>query len=332
MFIRELWRYPVKSLGGERLEAVDVERRGLVGDRLWAVLDRRTGELTGAKKLPALLELEARFGRPPLRGEAPRRVPPVVITFPDGEALASDDARLERRLGDFVGRAVALVPLRPARELGHYRSLQADKASLRQTFGLEPGEPLPDLSMLPAGLLAMLGLFATPPGTYFDVSPLHVLTTASLAALERAAPGLSLEARRFRPNVLVDMGAEVGLVEVGWPGATLSFGTQGSHGSRGSGGARDALRARVVCVTPRCAMPARRHLELPAEPRVSKVVASEAERCLGVYASPLAEGRLGVGDALRVIPEPALARALRPAQRLAKRRALRLLERLLPGP
>lgn len=325
MIVRELFRFPVKSLGGERLEVAEVEPRGLVGDRLWAVFDERARGITGAKKLPALLELSARFARPPLRGEAPRRVPPVLVGFPDGAELASDDPRLSRRLSDFVGRAVSLAPLRPASALGHYRGLQADKAALRQAFGLEPGEPLPDLSMLPVGFLALLGVFATPPGSYFDVYPLHVLTTSSLEALEERARDLALgpvDVRRFRPNVLVDTTGASGFVEAAWPGATLAFG-------RGA-----AASARVACVTPRCAMPARRQAELAPDPRVSKALAREAERCLGVYASLPRAGRIAVGDevTVRAPRETALGRALSRAQTNAKRRALRLLERLLPGP
>lgn len=60
MLVAGLWRYPVKSLGGEPLESVAVEARGVVGDRLWALVDA-DGKLASGKdsrrfrRLPGLL-------------------------------------------------------------------------------------------------------------------------------------------------------------------------------------------------------------------------------------------------------------------------------------
>lgn len=135
--IQQIWRYPVKSMAGEPLELAQIERRGIVGDRLWAVRDEEKSALTSAKKLPALLRLRARFVTEPRAGEAPHRVPGVVIGLPDGSELESSDARVHERLSDFVGRRVSLVPLRPKSDRRHYRALQADKAALPQVFGLE---------------------------------------------------------------------------------------------------------------------------------------------------------------------------------------------------
>jgi len=314
MIARELWRYPVKSLAGERLEVVELERRGIVGDRLWAVRDDEQRTLTSAKKLPALLGLGARFLEPPRRGQAPRVVPPVAIAFPNGDEIPSTDPSVHRRLSELVGRAVSLVPLRPRHQLAHYRALQADKAELRQIFGLEPGEPLPDLSMLPVGLLALLSAFATPPGSYFDVCPLHVLTTSSLAALGALAPGVSFDPRRFRPNVLLET-AEPGFVEHAWVTGTLRLGS---------------ARARIECVTPRCSMPARRQAELDADPRVMQVIARETERRLGVYASITGEGQVRVGDSARLERQRPWSRAANRLGQRAKRQLLRVVERVLP--
>jgi uncharacterized protein len=44
-----LWRYPVKSMMGEELNACEVTSRGLLGDRRFAVVDRATGKVGGAK-------------------------------------------------------------------------------------------------------------------------------------------------------------------------------------------------------------------------------------------------------------------------------------------
>jgi uncharacterized protein YcbX len=74
MVIEELWRFPVKSLGGERLDAVDVSDLGLDGDRRWGLLDRETGTTLTAKRDGRLLFASAR-----LVGSAG-----VVVTLPDG--------------------------------------------------------------------------------------------------------------------------------------------------------------------------------------------------------------------------------------------------------
>ena len=82
--VRELWRYPVKSMAGEALAESDiVAEYGLVGDRGWALRDERIGEITSAKKLPALLGLRARYAQAPSGAQTP----PVVIRLANGAML-----------------------------------------------------------------------------------------------------------------------------------------------------------------------------------------------------------------------------------------------------
>ncbi|MEU6236831.1 MOSC N-terminal beta barrel domain-containing protein [Kitasatospora sp. NPDC047058] len=65
--VEQLWRYPVKSTGGERLDSVEVDGRGLAGDRLYAVRDG-AGKLGSGKntrrfrRMDGLLRLSARLG------------------------------------------------------------------------------------------------------------------------------------------------------------------------------------------------------------------------------------------------------------------------------
>ena len=58
--VAEIQRYPVKSMQGERLDAVDIAADGLRGDRAWAARDEERGGIEGARKLPALLGGTAR--------------------------------------------------------------------------------------------------------------------------------------------------------------------------------------------------------------------------------------------------------------------------------
>ena len=61
MHVAELWRYPVKSLAGEPLEQTEIQRDGVVGDRLVQVYDAR-GRVVTARNHPKLLGLRATLG------------------------------------------------------------------------------------------------------------------------------------------------------------------------------------------------------------------------------------------------------------------------------
>src|SRR5207249_3259064 len=70
--VASLWRYPVKSMMGEELDASDVSERGLVGDRAYALVDRETGKLASAKhprKWSRLFDFGAVFIEPPRVGD-----------------------------------------------------------------------------------------------------------------------------------------------------------------------------------------------------------------------------------------------------------------------
>ena len=53
--VREIWRFPVKSMGGERVEQVTVSDTGIIGDRAWGVRDEATGMVLTARREPRLL-------------------------------------------------------------------------------------------------------------------------------------------------------------------------------------------------------------------------------------------------------------------------------------
>lgn len=100
--VAELWRYPVKSLVGERLPAVPIEERGIAADRLWSVRDTDgkfgSGKSTRRfRRMDGLLELSAS-----LDGDVP------AIVFPDGRRLRGDDAAIGETLSAHVGRQVTL--------------------------------------------------------------------------------------------------------------------------------------------------------------------------------------------------------------------------------
>ena len=69
--VKDLFRYPVKSMLGERLIEVDIGESGVIGDRAYA-LREASGRVVTAKKWPALFEFSARYDRSPSPGEAAR--------------------------------------------------------------------------------------------------------------------------------------------------------------------------------------------------------------------------------------------------------------------
>ena len=93
MRVAEIWRYPVKSLQGERLESAQVTTGGVEGDRAYAIYDLDTGLGLTARRVPELLFASATIL------EEDR----LDITLPDGSVAADDDS-----LSAWLGRPVAL--------------------------------------------------------------------------------------------------------------------------------------------------------------------------------------------------------------------------------
>ncbi len=284
--VGEIWRYPVKSMGGERVEqAPTLFRFGIPGDRGWAVRDERRGEIVGAKQYPQLLLLSARYLTPPAGAD----VPDAEVIFPDGTRLRSSDPHCSSLLSDFLGARVTLCRRRPAEDLDHYRRARPVRdleGAMRLSLGLKAGDPLPDLSRIPRELLT----FVSPPGTYFDCFELHLLTGASLSALARLLPDADLPLQRFRPNIFVDCGdeARAQFLEREWTGACVRAGE---------------AEWRVVMPVVRCAMVGAAQEGVGQDPRVLKALVRECSADFGAGLSVVREGRIRVGDP--VLLEPA---------------------------
>src|SRR3954467_4497273 len=109
--VAEIWRYPVKSMGGERVGQSAIDERGLHADRMWAVRDVELGTFTTARRWPVLLHCSARFAEDPAgRPAGPGDVLEVLVTFPDGTELSSADPAIHDRLSDLIGKPARLPP------------------------------------------------------------------------------------------------------------------------------------------------------------------------------------------------------------------------------
>jgi len=262
-----LWRYPVKSMMGEELNASAVTERGLVGDRQFALRDRETGKVVGAKnprKWGNFFDFRAAFVEPPQVGST---MPVVRITLPDGTIATSGEDDLEKTLSRALGREVTF-------EEGQLRA-----------EGAKAEEYWPDMEGL--DYRDTVTDFDLPEGTFFDLAVVHLLTTATLDRLRELYPEGRLEVRRFRPNIIVATGPEEqGFVENDWIGRTISLG--------------DEVRLRVSGPCPRCVMITLAQGDLPKDSGILRTAAQNNHANVGVYADVVKGGTVRRGDHVTV--------------------------------
>jgi uncharacterized protein YcbX len=279
--VSEIWRYAVKSMGGELLDNVRLEAGGIPGDRGWAVRDEEKACIRGAKKIPRLMECAARYPVPP----TVERAGPAEITLPDGSTFASDDEQAAARLSAFLDKNVTLWPLQPADKLDHYRRGEPDhedlEAELKSIFGLEEDEPLPDVSSFPPEVFE----FESPLGTYFDLFPLLIMTDASLERLGELLPDSVIDVRRFRPNFLI-RSDERGFAEAQWTGKKLRLGEA-------------VIEVTIDC--PRCVMTTHAFGDIPKDPQIMRTLVRENSQMLGVYAKVVEPGDISRDDAVEIL-------------------------------
>lgn len=303
--IEQIWRHPVKSMAGEKLVDCTVGSWGIPGDRGWALRDEATGEITNGKRIPLLMQCAARYLDEPTYSA----IPQVDIIFPNGTRITSNDRQVNARLSEVLAKEVTLWPLQPATDKDHYRrkttaarivgplarmrsfryllpkltSVGTLNRQLRDVFSREPDEPIPDISVLPPEVLE----FTSPPGTYFDAFPIHVLTTASLKTMARLNTTANWDVRRFRPNFLIKTVDGIkGLVEAEWGGGKLRIGE---------------VELNCEIPTVRCGMTMHAQESLPKDPSVLRSIVKDADQNLGVYASVISVGRISVGDQVELL-------------------------------
>jgi uncharacterized protein YcbX len=273
-----LWRYPVKSMMGEELNAAEVSERGLLGDRAYALVDGSDGKVASAKnprKWPQMFEYRAAFVDPPRPGA---ETPPVCITLPDGTVVTSNQADLHESLSRGLGREVTL-------EAAERGQREAAESAFRNRWTRRAEEYWPDI----AGLdhRDTVTDFDLPEGTFFDCAVLHVLTTATLDRLRELYPQGRFEVRRFRPNVVVETSNRVkDFVEDAWIGRTVCIG--------------DEVQLVITGPCPRRVMTTLAQADLPKDSGILRTAAQHNEVNVGVYASVLRGGHVRRGDAIRL--------------------------------
>jgi uncharacterized protein YcbX len=287
--VRGVWRFPVKSMLGEQVEAADLSEAGILGDRAFAIRDKATGKVASAKHpkvWPNLFACRAAFVEPP---RPDGELPPARIDLPDGSSVLSDAADVDAVLSRFFGRDVELA--RAAQNGYTIDQYHPDEENY------DPGGHRDEVveEQLGAAFFNQRGLpSAVPESSFFDLFPLSVLTTSTLDRLGELEPQSRFDARRFRMNVIVDTPAP-GFVENEWPGRTLAIG--------------DDVRLGVGIPDPRCVMPSLAQEDLPRDPGILKAlarhnrldVAGSLYPCAGVYAVAQAPGTIRQEDRVTLV-------------------------------
>jgi uncharacterized protein len=260
--VAAVWRWPVKSLGGERVPAARLDARGVGGDRAHLVVAADGRALT-ARQAPRMLRWSAAYPSAPGEALDPADPPLPVLTAPDGASWAWDDPALPEAL---------------ARDL-------APNLSLNPPAG--PGQRRPG----PAGGAPRraLALARDPWGRPDLPGSVLVTTAASLAALGQEL-GRELDVRRFRPNLHLELDAPP-FAELGWEGAVLTL--------RGGDGRAVDLRLLHPCA--RCVIPTRDPDTAARWPELLRHLVARHEQRFGINARVIGHGAVAAGAEATVV-------------------------------
>ncbi len=260
-----LWRYPVKSMMGEELNASEITQRGLLGDRAYALVDSSDGKVATAKnprKWPRLFDFHATFIEP---AHVAAKMPPVRIALPDGTTVTSDQGDLNQILSKALNRQVTL--------------------GAAQRGAVQAEEYWPDMEGLDHR--ETVTEFTLPEGMFFDCATVHLLTTATLDRLRELYPQGRFEVRRFRPNIVVaPASGQNNFVENDWIGHTLAIG--------------DEVRLNITGPCSRCVMTTLAQGDLPKDPGILRTAAQHNKVNVGVYAAVLRGGTARRGDLVKI--------------------------------
>jgi uncharacterized protein YcbX len=272
--VGSLWRYPVKSMMGEELNASELTDRGLYGDRVYALVDRTDGKVATAKnprKWPHLFDFRANLIEGAVAGSQPAS---IRVTLPDGTMITDVQDSCDQILSRALAREVTLESVA--------RSDEQATSSTTRTANSE--EYWPDIEGL--DFRDTVTDFALPAGTFFDCAVVHLMTTATLDQLSELYPRGRFEVRRFRPNIVVQPASgETGFIENSWVGHTLAIG--------------DEVRLSITGPCGRCVMTTLPQGDLPRDVDILRTAAKHNHVQVGVYAAVVRGGTIRRGDSVR---------------------------------
>ena len=277
--VKELWRYPVKSMMGEQLTSTEVAENGLLGDRAYALRDTSDGKIATAKnprKWPNLFDYGAALTGAASGGE---KMPPARITLPNGNTISTEQPDAARILSAALKRQVRLEKIgrlekvEPSRRDPSASNKETSEEYWLDMEGLEHRDTVTEFNL--------------PEGTFFDTATVHILSTATLQRLHELYPEGRFAVPRFRPNVVVSPAAGTsGFVENVWIGRIVAIG--------------ESVRLKIDLSCARCVMTTLAQGDLPKDPGILRTAAQHNQVNVGVYASVLQGGKIQRGDSIRL--------------------------------
>lgn len=258
--IASLWRYPVKSMMGEELRSTSVTEKGIQGDRSSALVDVETGKIVSAKnpkRWPNMFSFRSRY-------EDIKNSNDIRITLPNGTTVKSSDSKANSILSDALGKEVRFISQVP------------DEPKLEEYWPdieeLDNRDIVTDEDM--------------PKGTFYDLAIIHLLTTSTLDELRRLYPEGRFEARRFRPNIIVNTD-QAGFVESGWVDKTVTIGEE--------------VKLKITDHCPRCVMTTLSQGDVPKDTNILRTAAQHNDAHVGVYADVIKGGTIKCDDIVSIV-------------------------------
>lgn len=196
--IKEIWRYPIKSVGGEELDAVYVDENGIWGDRIFAFKENKTDLIVSAKhpkKWGKLIECKASYANNKLS-----------FTLRNDAKKILTNNEIEAAVRSLCAHEVSLVKQSRINE-----TREADRSPLGELGTVINKETLAT---------------ASKEGHFFDYAPLHIITTATIKQFEKLYPQGNFNVKRFRPNIVIDTKDQIGFIENDWIGKTICIGNK----------------------------------------------------------------------------------------------------------
>ena len=256
--IESLWRYPVKSMRGEELEEMFAGYAGVYGDRLFAFASSSSPKgfpfFTGREQRQ-MIRYRPRYRDP---GKAAR-----PVNLGEAEKLSPNINPVS------AGPSELMIDV----ETPEGRTFAIDDPALTEHLraGLEREHKLTLLRSEKA---------------MTDCRPLSILSVQSTRRLEEET-GASVDQRRFRANVYLDLASSAGFDEDQFVGRSLRLGSK--------------VVVSVLQRDARCMMITLDPDTAEKTPAILKQVAQAHDGMAGVYGAVLVEGTLRKGDSVELL-------------------------------
>ncbi len=272
--VESIFRYPIKSIGGERLFNSKIDKNGVEGDRIYAFKDCETGFIVSCKhprKWKEIIQLSATLNQDNS----------VIVRDLKNEELSSKD-EIESKIYELTSRTVELISVRD--NLGR-QIREADRSNIEKLGTKINQEPLS---------------IASKENHFFDFAPLHIITTASLNHIGTFYKEGDFKAERFRPNLIIKTSETNNFLENEWIGKEVKIG--------------NGLEVKIIEPTPRCVLITLKQGKLEEDIEILKTIVQKGSAksytyfpgkmlkgTLGVYGIIIKEGTVKIGDSIQLL-------------------------------